>query len=89
LPKPGNNVKKKLGNSKGKQMSYNGWTNRETWLVNIWFEPQSREDVEMARYTLEEEYDKLPDFLKDFVYIDSVNWDELLEHFEEEEEEEY
>jgi hypothetical protein len=68
-------------------MSYNGWTNRETWLVNIWFEPQSREDVEMARYTLEEEYDKLPDFLKDFVYIDAVNWDELLEHFEEEEEE--
>jgi hypothetical protein len=68
-------------------MSYNGWTNHETWLVNVWFNPESREDVEAARYTLEEQYDELPNGpLKDMVNITAINWDELLEHFEEEEE---
>ena len=66
---------------------YNGWTNRETWLVNLWFNPESREDVEAARYTLEEAVDNLPDFLRDFVSVDLVNWEELESHFEEEEEE--
>ena len=33
---------------------YNGWTNRETWLVNVWFNPESRTDVELAREALEE-----------------------------------
>ena len=67
-------------------MSYNGWTNRETWLVNVWFDPTCREDVEAARYTLEEQYDAIPDGpLKDMVNLDAVNWDELLEHFENEE----
>jgi hypothetical protein len=52
----------------------------------MWFDPQSREDVEAARYTLEEAVDQLPDFLRDFVSVDLVDWDELLEHFEEEDE---
>ncbi len=64
-------------------MSYNGWTNRETWLVNVWFNPESRDDVESARAYLEEEYDKLPDVLKDFVNLDAINWEELLGAFEE------
>jgi hypothetical protein len=69
-------------------MSYNGWTNRETWLVNVWYNPESREDVEAARYTLEEQYDSIPDGpLKDMVNLDAVNWEELLEHFEEVEQE--
>jgi len=67
--------------------TYNGWTNRATWLVNVWFNPESRSDVEMARETLESAIDDLPDFLKDFVDTD-INWDELLEHFEDEESEE-
>ena len=68
--------------------SYNGWTNRETWLVNIWFNPESREDVQYAREVLEEQYDNLPDgVLKDMVDLSAVNWDELEDHFDEEEEE--
>lgn len=68
-------------------MSYNGWTNRETWLVNVWFNPESREDVEFARSYLEEQYDAMPDgALKDMLDLDAVNWEELLEHFEDEEE---
>ena len=68
-------------------MSYNGWSNRETWLVNLWFSPESRDDVEMARETLTEEYDSLSPVMKDFCGVDDVNWDELLSHFDEDEDE--
>jgi hypothetical protein len=34
-----------------KMSDYNGWTNRATWLINVWFEPESREQVQMARET--------------------------------------
>lgn len=61
-------------------MSYNGWTNRATWLVNVWFNPESISDVQMARETLEAAIDQLPDFLRDFVDAD-VNWQELEAHF--------
>jgi hypothetical protein len=55
--------------------------------VNVWFNPESREDVEFARSYLEDQYDAMPDgALKDMLYLDAVNWEELLEHFEEEEE---
>ena len=67
---------------------YNGWTNRATWLVNVWCNPESREDVEAIRYSLEEQYDAMPDGpLKDMVHLSEVDWDQLLEHFEDEEEE--
>ena len=68
--------------------TYNGWTNRETWLVNVWFEPQSASDVDYAQETIEAAHDAMPDFMRDFCDIGAINWDELREHFEEEEEEE-
>jgi len=72
-------------------MSYNGWSNYETWSVNVWYNPESREDVHFIRDMIEEQYDAMPHgFLKDQINITAINWDELLEHFEEEtEEEEY
>lgn len=66
-------------------MSYNGWTNRETWLVNVWFNPESKADVQSARETIEEAYDSMPDFMRDFCDIQAINWEELEECFEEEE----
>jgi len=63
--------------------TYNGWTNRATWLVNVWFNPESKEDVQMARDMLDDAIDQLPDFLKDFVDTD-INWEELESHFEDE-----
>lgn len=71
-------------------MSYNGWTNHETWLVNVWYNPESREDVLIIRETLESQWDDMPDgLLKDMcrLAMSDVNWEELLEHFEESEEE--
>lgn len=65
--------------------TYNGWTNRATWLVNVWFNPESRSDVEMAQYTIEQAEDHIPDFMRDFLCTSEINWTELLEHFSEEE----
>ena len=60
--------------------TYNGWTNRETWLINIWFNPESRADVQAARETFERTCDEAPAFLRDFVSMD-VNWQELEDAF--------
>lgn len=70
-------------------MSYNGWSNRETWLVNVWMNPESRDDVLMAKDYLEEQYDAMPDGpLKDMIDFNAINWDELESHFDDEETEE-
>ena len=37
-------------------MSYNGWSNRETWLVNIWYNPETIEDIDYIKDMLESEY---------------------------------
>ena len=64
---------------------YNGWTNRETWLVNLWFEPVTKYDVFAAQDMLEQQYDEMPDgALKDMLDLSQVNWDELQNECEEE-----
>lgn len=69
--------------------SYNGWTNRETWLVNVWYNPESKEDVQYAKDTLEEQYDSIPDGpLKDMINLSAVDWKELESHFEDNDEDE-
>lgn len=67
--------------------THNGWANYATWLVNVWFNPETREDVEAARYAIEEAEESIPDFMRDFLCTSEINWTELLEHFEETEEE--
>ena len=63
---------------------YNGWTNRETWLVNVWFELIDQSDVDQAQEIIQEAYDKAPDFLRDFINISHIDWDELRSACEEE-----
>lgn len=65
----------------------NGWTNRATWLVNVWFNPESLEDVQAARGAIEEAEDAMPDYMRDFLCTQEINWDELEAHFTEETEE--
>lgn len=63
---------------------YNGWTNRATWLINVWFEPESKEQVSLARETFEEAVSELAlknAWLSDFIDTD-INWTELESHFE-------
>ncbi len=62
--------------------TYNGWTNRATWLISVWFNPESANDVESAKAYFDETLDGLPDFLRDFVDAD-INWDELRANCEE------
>ena len=61
--------------------TYNGWTNRETWVVNLWFGDswECESDIDYTKEMIEEEYDKLPGYLQDMCYPESVNWDELKE----------
>ena len=67
---------------------YNGWTNRATWLVNVWGNPESRDDLDMLKVDLEEQYDALPNgIIKDMLDLDEINWEELAEAFDEEKEE--
>ena len=68
--------------------TYNGWTNRQTWLINLWFSDnwESRDDVESSREYIEAQvYEELnlPDWLRDFISIDFINWDELKDHYPE------
>jgi len=65
--------------------TYNGWTNYATWLVYTWFCLESRADVESAREVIEEAEDSMPDFMRAFLCTDEINWDELMGHFEDDE----
>lgn len=67
---------------------YNGWSNRETWLVNLHFEINSQSDFEYAKEQIQEWYDNLDSFMQDYVDLSLIDWDELESHIETEEEEE-
>lgn len=69
-------------------MAYNGWSNRETWLVNVWFNPECREDVDFAREVIEDEVNGLSGFVQDMVNLNAIDWDELKSAFQSEENEE-
>jgi hypothetical protein len=68
-------------------MAYNGWTNRETWLVNVWFNPESKSDIDYIREKINEDYQNLPDYIRDFVDFDAIEWSELYAQFDDETEE--
>lgn len=67
-------------------MSYNGWSNKETWLVNVWFNPETRQEVRDIREMLQEELESkfgTSGFWADFVDLDLINWAELEESLDE------
>lgn len=69
-------------------MSYNGWRNLETWLVVVWFNPETREDLYLAKEAIDDMYNNIqPGILKDMISLERIDWRELLEHFAEREKE--
>jgi len=77
-------------------MSFNGWTNKETWLVNLWLGDMLYEQAEEEEITaeyIEEMVDEMasalldgPDangFLTDLLNcaLGEINYHELAEHY--------
>lgn len=63
---------------------YNGWSNRETWLVNLWFGDnwETAEDVEMCEEYIDDEIAKLPGWIQDFIDTHAIDWEELKDNVE-------
>ena len=80
--------------------TYNGWTNRETWLVNLWLDQYISGQVyngeEVTGHVLECYVDSLMDsvewqslgLFKDLITcaLDKVDWEEIAESAKELEE---
>jgi hypothetical protein len=78
----------------------NGWKNRETWLVNLWFGDTFTNDVEdgnivtadYIRTFVEEYVDEMlgtsygVGFIRDMMDMGAIDYDELASHYVTEEE---
>lgn len=64
--------------------TYNGWKNRETWLVNVHYEPTDQADLDSIRADLEEQEEHLPPFFRDFVDLSKIDWEELASYLDDE-----
>ena len=68
--------------------TYNGWTNRTTWLINVWYNPTTA-DLDWIKEDLQDRVNKLADseqvsdkVLADMINLEEVNWSELEESLE-------
>ena len=71
--------------------NYNGWRNRETWLVNLHFEINSKDDLEYVKNHIDEMENEIANkfpFISDYLDLSLIDWAELDAHIEEEEMEE-
>tara|TARA_R110000824_G_scaffold222883_1_gene410663 strand:- start:264 stop:476 length:213 start_codon:yes stop_codon:yes gene_type:complete len=66
---------------------YNGWSNKETWLVNLWYNPETKSDIDYIEETLESDLiEKLggaSNIYMDFINFNLIDWDELRNNQEE------
>jgi len=70
---------------------YNGWTNRETWVINLWlgeyFQDVANDGQHlMADYIESTVWDmfeeaNIPDMFKDMIDLNAVDWRELEQHY--------
>ena len=67
---------------------YNGWSNRETWLVGLWFNPETIADVEYIEETLESDFYEMvggeSNIYTDMIDFNVINWEEIKEWIEKE-----
>ena len=68
---------------------YKGWRTRETWLVNVWFDPVSKSDIDYLEETIEADFYELigtsASIYADMINFNVINWDELRDYYEDEE----
>ena len=71
---------------------YNGWTNYETWLVNLWFDASfdvnvSAEEIreEITNYIDVFKFDANNGFINDMLncFLSEVNYHEIASHYTE------
>ena len=72
--------------------TYNGWTNRSTWLINLWYEPHTQSDLDWIKDELEQKVADLANselvtdkILADMINLQEIDWYKLKDHVEEEE----
>ena len=83
------------------QNKYNGWTNYETWLVNLWLNNEEESERELRHISrMSKSAEKLREWVQDMVCEDggslkgdlintalnAVNWQEIVETVEKENE---
>ena len=72
-------------------MTYNGWLNRETWLVNVWYDPTTKSDIDYIEETLEDNFIEMiggtANIYMDMIDFNCIDWESLREAMEEDEEE--
>lgn len=56
---------------------YQGTTNRETYIIQSHYKPNSLKEVQEIKKELEEMYEKLLPVFQDFVTIAHIDWEEL------------
>lgn len=69
-------------------MSYNGWKNRATWAINLWFNPESKSDVAYIKDLFEEKLAEIADkdpWLADLV-DDDIDWAAIEKNLPDEDE---
>ena len=81
-------------------MAYNGWANRNTWLVNLWFGDMFTDMAENGEKVtadliesivmehIDEQIGSLGGIVADFIDYSGIDWHELAGHYVPEYEEE-
>ena len=71
--------------------TYNGWSNKPTWLVNVWFNPETKADLDMIESLFQDgEYGNAAKGVNSDLMswaVSHINWHELRESMDIEEEE--
>lgn len=60
--------------------TYNWRANRATWLVGMWYNLETLEDVECAKQDIDDKYEAMDWFMKDLINISQIDRDEIEEN---------